>query len=344
MAHVGIVSYRLGGADGVSVEAAKWSWALERLGADVRLIAGAGPEGVELVEGLGIDDERPVDRARLEAVLEDLDVVIVENLCSLPLNPRAGDAVAAALAGRPAILHHHDLPWHRADTAHLGAPPDDPCWVHVTISQLHARELAEHGVDARVVYNRFDLDPPPGDRVATRRALGIGDDELLVLQPTRALRRKNVPGGLALAEDLGAIYWLTAEAEDGYGPELAELLEATSVRVLRGPGPGSIHDAYAACDLVVLPSTWEGFGNPVIESVSHRRLLALGSYPVAAEIRGLGFELPRSDDPRAVARLLGEPDELRNTRFEAHLGLAAAHFDLEGLPAALADLLAAIGR
>ena len=35
-----VVSYRLGGADGVAVEAAKWEWALRELGFTVRRVAG----------------------------------------------------------------------------------------------------------------------------------------------------------------------------------------------------------------------------------------------------------------------------------------------------------------
>jgi glycosyltransferase involved in cell wall biosynthesis len=92
----------------------------------------------------------------------------------------------------------------------------------------------------------------------------------LLLQPTRAIPRKNVAGGLALATALGATFWLLGPAEDGYGAELDRLLATASIRVIHGPGdaaatgqpdgPLEMIDAYAACDAVVLPSTWEGFG------------------------------------------------------------------------------------
>ena len=101
--------------------------------------------------------------AALDAALADADLVVVENLCSLPLNPAAGRAVAACLRGRPAILHHHDLAWQRP---HLAAitdfPPDDPAWRHVTINDLSRRQLAERGVAAVTIPNGFDTDTPPG--------------------------------------------------------------------------------------------------------------------------------------------------------------------------------------
>ena len=99
-----------------------------------------------------------------------------------------------------------------------------------------------------------------------------------MLQPTRALPRKNVAAGVALAEALGATYWLLGPAEDGFGPELRADPRPASAPVLRGPvrgtapgDPGESRpcrraDAYAACDVVALPSIWEGFGNPTVES------------------------------------------------------------------------------
>ncbi len=116
--------------------------------------------------------------------------------------------------------------------------------------------------------------------------LGVDPEQLLVLHPTRALPRKNVAGGLRLAAELGATYWLLGQAEDGYGPELGELLARARCPVVLGPPSGSpgftVADAYRACDVVTLPSTWEGFGNPSVESAVHRRPLAIGPYPVGA--------------------------------------------------------------
>jgi glycosyltransferase involved in cell wall biosynthesis len=337
MASIGIVSYRLGGADGVSVEAAKWAGALGALGHSIRFIAGRGGEGVELVQGLELEGRARVDQAALHEAFEGLDVVFVENLCSLPLNPAATSAVAAALKGRPAVLRHHDLPWQRVQTAPLGLPPDDPCWRHVTINRRSHQELAAHGIASTCLYNRFLLDPPQGAREATRRALGIEPEQRLVVQPTRALPRKNIPGGLHLAEALGASYWLTAAAEDDFQGSLEELLGASSAPVIRGLGSASIHDAYAAADLVVLPSTWEGFGNPSIESVTHRRPLALGRYAVAAEIRAFGFEFFDPSEVATIGAALSRPDpEL----VERNLEVARAHFDLNDLPGELEALLA----
>jgi len=340
MALAGIVSYRFGGVDGVSIEAEKWAWALEALGFSIRRIAGAPGPGVIEVPGLGIDDERVVDTEMLDQAMDDLDVVIVENLCSLPLNPRAGHAVAAARRGRPTILRHHDLPWHRTDTSDLGPPPDDPSWRHVTINKINVAELAIRGIEATCLYNRFSMDPPAGRRTETREAMGIAEDTVVVLQPTRALARKNVPGGLALAEALGATYWLTAAAEDGYGPALAEVLDGATVPVLRGQGPGTMDDTYAACDLVVLPSTWEGFGNPVIESVTHHRPLALASYPVAAEIVEMGFEFFSPEEPEKIVRYLEDPDPGLLDRNHA---LARRRFDLADLPGEIGAVLVEMG-
>jgi mannosylglucosylglycerate synthase len=332
-----MISFRLGGGDGVSVEAAKWTAALQALGWDVRTVAGSGP--VDLVlPGLAMDATEPPTRIELEDACAPADLVVVENLCSLPLNPPAAAVVAHVCAGRPALFHHHDLPWQRPHLAHLGPPPDDPVWAHVTINELSRSELAERGIAATTIYNAFDPHPLPGDRVRTRAALGVGHGDALLLQPTRALERKNVAGALGLCAAVGGTYWLLGPAEDGYGPTLDRLVARARCPVILGPPPAgcSIADAYAASDAVLLPSSWEGFGNPSVESATYRRALAIGSYPVAGELASFGFRWFGVTDPAPLAGWLHQRDE---GLLEHNHQVAATHFNLADLPSRLARVL-----
>jgi glycosyltransferase involved in cell wall biosynthesis len=155
---------------------------------------------------------------------------------------------------------------------------------------------------------------------------------------TDARARKNIGQAIALAEALDATYWLLGPAEDGYGPELARLVALARCPVLLGATTGScsIADAYAACDAVALPSLWEGFGNPSVESATYRRPLAIGPYPVATELERLGFRWFDAADPAPLARWLGRPD----ARLIAHnQQVAAEHFNLADLPSRLSEVL-----
>lgn len=333
--HAAIVSFRLGGPDGVSVEARKWQWALEQLGFAVRTVAGEGTADA-LLPGLAIDAAEPPTTGEVGAALDDVDLVVVENLCSLPLNPAAAGVVASVLRGRHAVLHHHDLPWQRERFLRMPPPPDDPAWVHVTINDLSRRELAAHGIEAVTIRNAFDPDPSTVDRSTARKTVGLADDEVVFVQPTRAIARKGVPMGLALAEALGAVYWLLGPAEEGYEDELAALLRNTKARVLRGLPSDEVADAYAAADVVVFPSTWEGFGNPVIESALYRRPLAIGRYPVAEELASFGFRWFDATEPEPVRAWLDRPVE---ALLDHNRTVARTHFSLHDLPSRIAEVL-----
>jgi glycosyltransferase involved in cell wall biosynthesis len=370
-----MVSFRLGGPDGVSVQAATWGRALAHLGYSLRRVAGEladGPRpGDVVIPGLAVAAEaapgpagqRPAapqgpSAEELRAALAGSEVVVVENMLSLPLHLEAARVLTGVLAELPpgtrVLLHHHDFAWQRPETESISElPPRIPGAVHVTINDFSRRELAERGIEAVTIRNAFDLDAPPGRRSETREALGLGADELVVLQPTRAIARKNIPVALRLAEDLAerlprpVRYWLPGPAEDGYAAMLDEVLAATTVPVVRDtPGslrlgargePAGMADAYAACDLVVFPSTGgEGFGQPVIESVWADRPLAVLSYPALEEILALGFSFLRADDADAVADALRRPDAPTAAR---NRELAVAHFSMKALQRALEALL-----
>jgi glycosyltransferase involved in cell wall biosynthesis len=331
------LSFRFGPTDGVSIVARSWMAAFETFGFAVTTVAGDGPVD-HLIPGLAIDGPE-VDPAALDAQVADAvagaDLVVVENLATLPLNLPAARSVGRVLAGRPAILHHHDPPWHRAPFEHIDELPlRDPAWRHVTINQITGAEMAARGFVTTVIYNGFAVDDP-GDRPAIRLALGLGPDDVLLAHPVRAIGRKNIPAAIALAEATGATYWLTGPAEEHYGDELAALLAAARCPVIHRPAQHEA-DIYAGADAVLFPSTWEGFGNPPIEASLRRRRCVVGHYPFAGELRRLGFDFLDPDDPAGLAGAIDFPDDIA---LDTNAALAAEHFSMTRMRDGIRDLL-----
>ncbi len=307
MSTCAILSFRLGLTDGVSVVAALWQAALRELGFATLTVAGEGPVDLTL-PGLAIDAEEPPTADEVAAALSDVDLVVVENLGTIPLNLPASRVVNDVLSDRPAIFHHHDPPWQRQRFAHVTElPVDDPAWAHVTINRLTQREMHDRGIETTTIYNGFDPDPPSGDRASTRRLIDVAPEELLCVHPVRAIERKCIPDALRLTTQLGGTYWLPGGSEEGYEPTLERILADAECPVHHRRHP-RVEDIYAAGDLVVFPSSWEGFGNPPIEAALHRKPAAVGTYAVAGELRELGFEWFPTDDPEPARAWLDAPD------------------------------------
>jgi hypothetical protein len=339
----GILSFRLGGADGVSVAADGLAASLRALGFETATIAGEG--GVDrLVPGLARSAGAGPDLRAVRWALADLDLVVVENLLTLPLHPPASRIVAQELAGRRAVIRHHDPPWQRERFRHVTElPMNSPGWVHTAVCDHTRDELAARGFDASTLH--VGLRPPggPADRGAVRNLLGVDEGEFLCLHPVRAVRRKEIPGAIELTRRLGGAYWLTAAAEEGYRAEAVRQLRTAPVRTIWRPFDDiGLDAAYAASDLVVFPSSWEGFGIPPLEAALRRRPVAVGHYPAAEELRAMGFDWPSSDDPVKLRELMR--DEVSRMRLiDRNEAVARRYFTTTATTRQLGQLLSSRG-
>ncbi len=146
---IGIVHYKVGGTDGVSLEIDKWKTVLEDMGHKVHLCAGdLGQIEGTLIEELyhhnpdverlntntyiqfGDYDDEVEYRAELENLAEKIeegllnfvrqkgiDYLIIENLWSNATSPPAALAASRLVrsTGIPTLAHHHDFYWERVD-------------------------------------------------------------------------------------------------------------------------------------------------------------------------------------------------------------------------------------
>lgn len=343
MSRVCVVSHRLGGFDGVSVEAAKWADGFAALGWEVTLAAGHFASGTGVVvRGMWADrpggDPPPVDHALIRSLCSSHDLIVLDNAGSLWSAPEASVAWEehALTAGVPVILRHHDPAWQRIQLRPVDGdvvPLHHPAHLHVLINSLTEREFLARwpSLRTRVVHNRVDVAGlAGGDRAATRARFGFSEQDYVVVHPARVEgTSKNIPGAvefvLRLRErlDRPARYWLT---DDAACPAVEGLPGVMRGRV------AAPADLYAAADLVLLPSTWEGWGLPVCEAAAASRLVVAGPYPVLDEIRALGLTV---FDPDDIDGLLAAGIDV----LAANSAAVQRHLDLRDLPDVLADLV-----
>ncbi|MCB9111079.1 MAG: glycosyltransferase family 4 protein [Anaerolineales bacterium] len=254
----------------------------------------------------------------------DLEILIIENAVTIPLNLPLGLALTEFIAetGYPTIAHHHDFHWERQrfqvncvqDYLATAFPPNLPSIRHVVINSIQAQEIANRfGLSARVIPNVMDFDsPPPASDPYTetvRSDFGIEPGEYFFLQPTRVIQRKGIEHAIELMRRLempAKLIISHAAGDEGTDyeqrvREYAHLLDVTvrfesdQVQDERGTTKDgqkiyTLGDVYPHADLVTYPSSIEGFGNAFLEAVYYRRLILVNNYSIyEVDIKPKGF-------------------------------------------------------
>ena len=285
-----------------------------------------------------------------------VDVLFVQNALAIPMHVPLGVALTDFIAatGIPTLAHNHDLAWERErfavncipDMLARCFPPALPSVRHLVINSLAQRALQERkGVQATLLPNIFDYAtaaPAMSDfNCDLRPNLGLNDDHLLILQPTRVIARKGIELAIELVRRLREprqrarllgkepVLVISHHAGDegiAYLEKLRSLAAQAGVPLLyaaehfaaragtvAGRKGYALWDAYVHADFVTYPSLIEGFGNALLETLYFRLPALINHYPVyAADIAPQGFDLVEIDangDPANLAAITAETVE-----------------------------------
>jgi glycosyltransferase involved in cell wall biosynthesis len=395
--HVGFISTRIAGTDGVSLELEKWADVFKKFGWTSFYFAGELDRPAErsyLVEEahfthpeikaihnkvFGVTTrERELSKKIYQLAIKlkdhlydfvrkfDIDLIIPQNALTIPMNIPLGIALTEFIAEThiPTIAHHHDFYWERdrfmvnavSDYLRMAFPPVLPSIDHVVINSVADIQLSlRTGISSHIIYNVMDFDnpPPPPDEYTfdVRQALGIADDELFVLQPTRVVQRKGIEHAIELVHRLGRKAKLVishASGDEGWDyenrlKEYSKLMKVDTIFVSdiineeRGTTTDgrkiyTLEDIYPYADLVTYPSTFEGFGNAFLETLWFKKPIVVNTYSIyLKDIQPKGFKVIEIDGyvtDKAVEQtkqVLDNP-ELRQEMVDHDYALAKKYF------------------
>ncbi len=229
-----------------------------------------------------------------------------------------------AASGGACIVHHHDLASIPTPDPLSGDRPVRDMSInlhgarvrHVAVNLRARRELHARGVTASsLVPYAFDFAQPAGDRAAIRTELGIADDTILCLQATRVAADKNVAGSILALQHLARIipasrlhFWLSGPIEPNFQPMFERLIAQCPVSHTERPFTMSA-DAYAACDVVLYPATFDRGGTAIFEAIAARRPCLVGSFPTRGELEACGLRFFSFDAPNEIVKFLAKPSE-----------------------------------
>jgi glycosyltransferase involved in cell wall biosynthesis len=308
-----------------------------------------------------------------------IDVLVAENCLTIPLNIPLGIAIAELISETaiPTIAHHHDFFWERQafmrnavwEYLNMAFPPHVPQIQHVVINSSANNQLSlRTGISPTIIPNVMDFDNPPEpiDDYASdvRNALEVEDDQLLILQPTRVVKRKRIELAIELINRLGKKAKLVishASGDEGYDyecrvKEYACLMGVDTIFVSdiinekrgfteSGKKIYTLNDIYPHADLVTYPSDFEGFGNAFLEAIYFRKPIMVNSYSIyAMDIKPKGFSVIEINgyitdkSIRQVEKVL-EDEKFRKKMVDHNYEIARTYYSYSVLHKKLKNLL-----
>jgi glycosyltransferase involved in cell wall biosynthesis len=312
-----------------------------------------------------------------------IGLLVPQNILAIPMHIPLGLATTEFIAetGIPTIAHHHDFAWERerftvtsaSDYLMAAFPPSIFHIEHVVINSMAQKELARrYGLSSTLIPNVLDFEtPPPGIDDYNRdfrREIGLSEDDILVLQPTRIVARKGIEHAVDLLRQLRnpraklVLSHPSGDEGNDYMHHITERIADAGIEAVhvadrigerRGTTPDgkkiyTLYDIYPHADLVTYTSHYEGFGNAFLEAVYFRKPVVVNSYAVyARDIDPLGFKTIEMSQivTRAVVdqtRLVLSDEKLRADWAETNFALGLRYFSHAVLCRKLAARLASL--
>jgi glycosyltransferase involved in cell wall biosynthesis len=309
-----------------------------------------------------------------------IDLIIPENALAIPMNIPLGLAITEYIVetGIPTIAHHHDFYWERQrfmlncvpDLLSMAFPPPLPSIQHVVINTPAEREVSRRtGLSPRIIPNMHDFatPPPPIDEYNqnVRVDLGLEKDDILFLQPTRIVTRKGIEHAIELINWLKnpkaklVITHFGGDEGSAYEERVRSYASMMNVPLIIKPeiigkerGVTSdgkkiykLWDIYPHADFVMYASTYEGFGNALLEAVYFKKPLLVNRYSIyQMDIEPLGLDVVTMDGyvtdkvVNGVQQVLNDPVR-REKMVEKNYQIAAQFFSYDVLAHKLNTLL-----
>jgi len=262
------------------------------------------------------------------------DKVIVSNIFSVGENLSAIPALFKVIQKFQVstIAVHHDFWWENNRYLNPSCPeiknelnniipPKSKYIKHVVINKIAKNTLLKRrGISASILHDCIDFNLPNGDHNGScgkiLKEKGIKKSDLIILQGTRIIYRKNIETAMDFVKLLSrripiknkkrVVFVMSGYAEkrdEWYQEALRKYAKELKINIIEVKGlannyinsdnsTGNFLDIYPHADLVTYPSVYEGFGNQFLEAIYAKKPVVMFEYPVyKTDIKPMGFEV-----------------------------------------------------